>query len=171
MMITPHLVAGVAIGRALRVPWLALPVALLSHFALDALPHLDANSLSEVGGGMPVVMAGAAADTLLGVALLLWLIHRQPDWKLLFAAAFAAALPDLHYVPFWGPWLNAWPATAWLNAFHLGIQWNVHPTDWPLGFGPQLAVLAAALGYLQSRCARRRPSGRPAAEPPSFPGS
>ena len=45
MMATPHMVAGAAIGRLLRRPWLAYPAAFVSHFLLDIVPHIDSHAL------------------------------------------------------------------------------------------------------------------------------
>ncbi len=39
MTITNHLLAGSLIGIAIKQPAFALPIALLSHFVMDALPH------------------------------------------------------------------------------------------------------------------------------------
>jgi len=39
MVATPHLVAGAAIGKLFRRPWLAYPLAFGSHFLLDFVPR------------------------------------------------------------------------------------------------------------------------------------
>src|SRR5947199_309584 len=41
MLATPHLVTGAAIGKVLKRPALAWPVAFASYFLLDHVPHLD----------------------------------------------------------------------------------------------------------------------------------
>lgn len=41
MILTVHLLAGAAIGSKISNPFLALPLALLSHYLCDSLPHKD----------------------------------------------------------------------------------------------------------------------------------
>ena len=55
MTATPHILAGAAIGKVLRRPWLAWPVAFVSHFLLDFTPHLDSHAVYgvEQGGHWP----------------------------------------------------------------------------------------------------------------------
>jgi len=148
VLAAPHMAAGAAIGKAARRPWLALPVAFASHFLLDAMPHLDAHGLFGVGTGDPTrpEVAMAALDALLGIALVLWAVRGQPLRRLMLWGAFMGILADVVYdIPPWHHWFKAWPATAWLGAFHSAIQGDVPTAQWPLGFGAQLAVTLAAL--------------------------
>jgi hypothetical protein len=39
MLVTNHVLSGAALGAAVRSPWLAFPLGVASHFALDATPH------------------------------------------------------------------------------------------------------------------------------------
>jgi len=154
MLATPHLLVGAAIGKAVRRPWLALPAAVASHFLLDCVPHLDTHGLFGIKGG-PVTRAetaGAAVDTVVGAALVIWLTRRQSRRALLLWCAFAGAAVDLFYnVPPWGRWFSAWPGTAWLGALHDRSSHAVGPDQWPLGFGTQAAVVALALLVLRGR--------------------
>lgn len=47
MMATSHALSGAAIAIAVKEPMLALPLAFVSHFALDILPHIG---FDEFGG-------------------------------------------------------------------------------------------------------------------------
>jgi hypothetical protein len=71
MMATPHMMAGAAIGKAVGRPWVALPIAFVSHFLLDAVPHLDSATLYGVKHAGPTVpeAAIAIADFVLGCLL------------------------------------------------------------------------------------------------------
>lgn len=41
MTATNHALTGAVIALAINEPWLAIPLAFLSHFAIDAIPHWD----------------------------------------------------------------------------------------------------------------------------------
>ena len=146
------MMAGAAIGKALRRPWLALPAAFASHLLLDVTPHLDSHALFGADGTGPTrpVVALTALDILLGIVLVLWAVGRQPGRRLMLWAAFLAVVIDLvDNVPPWNAWFRAWPVGARISSLHHGIQHNVTPAEWPLGVGTQIALVAAALWVLR----------------------
>jgi hypothetical protein len=154
MMATPHMLAGAAIGKVLRRPWLAWPVAFGTHFLLDFTPHLDEHAMFGVehGGPTPVEATTAILNFLLGLVLVGWLVWRQPDRRVTLGGAIFAILIDvIEKVPPLGPWSMAWPGTAWLTEFHHAFQHNVTPAQWPLGIGTQVAVVVLSLAVLLSR--------------------
>jgi hypothetical protein len=162
MMATPHILAGAAIGKVTRRPLLAYPAAFASHFVLDYTPHLDSHALYGVPVGGPTVPEAAIgiADFIIGAMLVIWLTRGRPDRRVILGGAFFGIVIDLiSLAPGLGPWLRTWPGTAWLDAFHHGIQHNVTAAQWPLGFGTQVALIALALWVLLgSRGHGRRPS-------------
>ncbi len=148
MLTLPHVVVGAAIGKRVSLPWLALPVAFVSHFFVDVLPHLDTHGLFGNPGGhvTRAEAVGATVDTLTAAALVIWLVRGEARWKLLLWCAFAGAAMDfLNNVPPWGTWFSDWPGTAWLSRFHYAFHHRLGPADWPLGFGTQAAVIAIAV--------------------------
>jgi len=164
MIATPHLLTGAVLGKALRRPWLAWPAALASHFLLDAVPHLDSVGLFPgTPGHVTAPAAGiAAADTVVGIALVLWLTRGDPQRRVMLGAALAGLLPDaLFNVPPWGAWLAAWPGTHWLEVLHGLSSQGVAAADWPVGVSTQVTVTALALWGLVA--ARRE--GRAGAAP------
>ncbi len=152
MLATPHILAGAAVGKAVRNPWIALPVALLSHFALDAMPHLDAHGLFGRPGAMaPAEAVAAGIDLLAGVALVVWMAGSDPRRRLIFAAAFAGIVVDVIFnSPLWSESLGTWHYTAWLSTFHRDAQHNVVRSQWPLGFSTQALTIAASLWVLRA---------------------
>jgi len=170
MLAGPHLAVGALTGRVVRQTWLALPLAFASHWALDALPH-SYLSLREPGH-LSLKLVIVAMDLVVGVALVLWLAQGQPHRRLILAAALTAVTVDLLNPanPF-GQWLAGTSAAGWLVSTHLGWSWHVpFGSNWPLEFGPSVAVLmlislAAWRGGATRRTSRlHRASGqRPAA--------
>ena len=160
MLATPHMLAGAALGKALRRPWLAWSAAFGSHFLLDRTPHLDSHSLFGVEYGGPTVPEAAMAilDTALGVLLVVWVARCQPEPRVMLGGAFFALVIDLlDNVPPWGDWFTTWPGTAWLSAFHHMSEYNVTPAQWPLGVATQLMVVGIALWVCLRRTAASQP--------------
>ncbi|MBI3948760.1 MAG: hypothetical protein HY321_22815 [Armatimonadetes bacterium] len=151
MLVTPHVMAGAAIGKLVRRPWIAYPAALASHLALDVVPHLDSHGLFGAAGGhlTPGEAAAAALDTTAAIALVLWTTRGQPERRAMLFAGFLGAVIDLlDNVPPWNAWLRALPGAAAASDFHHGIQHNVAPSRWVLGFGTQAAVVGVALAVI-----------------------
>lgn len=152
MLAGPHLATGAVIGRALRRPWLALPLAFGSHYLLDALPH----AYMTLRDGQLIALKAAivSADALVGIGLVLWLAWREPRWGTIAGSALAAgALDLLNPITPVGVWLAAWPGTAWLISLHVRHAWHVPFGDWLAGFGHSVVVIAVAAvaGYLLKR--------------------
>jgi hypothetical protein len=142
------MVAGAAIGRVLRRPWLAYPAAFASHFLLDAAPHIDSHALfgARHGGLTRMEAASGVTDFLLGAILVGLVSYGRPARRVMLGGALFGVLMDLaEYVPPFGPWLQHWAGAAWLTGFHHRIQHNLTPAQWPLGGATQLAALALAI--------------------------
>lgn len=145
-----HALTGAAIGFAVGNPVVALPLAFVSHFACDAIPHYDApgTSAERIVSNRLVreqIVGGALLCFLLVVALY---ISHPVHWLVAAFAAFFAASPDLLWIPRWlearrtgtdpGP-------NGWFYAFHHKIQWKTGPKliwlelAWFAGFAVFLA--------------------------------
>jgi hypothetical protein len=165
MTATPHILAGAAIGRGLRRPWLAWPAAFGSHFLLDFTPHLDDHALFGVQGGgvTPAEAASGILNFALGWVLVGWLVRRRPDRRIVLGGAFFAIVIDIiDHIPRLNHWFASSAGTAWLSDFHHGCQHNVTPAQWPLGIGTQLALVGLAVWFLLRTGQGRRdgPAGR-----------
>jgi hypothetical protein len=138
MLAGPHLAVGALIGRTSRRAWVAWPLAFVSHYALDALPH-SYLSLRQPGA-LPLKLAIAAADAAVGLLLVAW-IARPPRHR-------ALTLLDLMKpVTSFGRWLGEAPGTAWLISAHLHVAYHVpFGQHWLLGFGPSVGVLLLVAG-------------------------
>lgn len=135
-----HALTGAVIGLTIGNPVVALPLAFLSHFFCDAIPHYDAPGTS----GERIVSNRLVYEQILGgavlcfVLVLVFFIVRPVRWDVAALGAFLAASPDLLWIPRWltarrtgtdpGP-------KGWFYQFHHRIQWLT---------GPKLIWLEAA---------------------------
>ncbi|MBI4134392.1 MAG: hypothetical protein HY475_03150 [Candidatus Terrybacteria bacterium] len=94
MILVSHVLIGGAIGATFREPALAVPLALASHYLLDAIPHREYRIARLEAGfrdnGSIVELLAVFADLALGFAILLALAPPP----LAIVAGFTAALPD-----------------------------------------------------------------------------
>lgn len=90
-----HALTGTAIGLVIGQPILALPLALISHYVLDALPHFESGQGEHAytKKWFHNYLKAEFLVCVLIVAVLFWL---QPAyWLLASVCAFVAAAPDL----------------------------------------------------------------------------
>jgi hypothetical protein len=103
-----HALTGSLIGLLVGEPAVAVPLAVVSHFVLDAIPHYDG-----LPDARPTLKAKKqwvstrtfrvllCADALLCIALVVILAAREPNhWLLASICAFAAASPDFLSINF-----------------------------------------------------------------------
>lgn len=141
---TNHVMTGAVIALAVQQPAVAIPMALVSHFALDIIPHFgiyedDVIRRNKTWQFRAVVFT----DVPLMVAACL-IIPRLvgsvvPAWTV-FACMVAAVIPDI-------VWLFRFireertkrpQPSIWLTRAHQAIQWFEHP----IGISVELAWLA-----------------------------
>lgn len=123
MTTSNHIFTGAAIALAIRQPLLALPLAHVSHFALDALPHYgySGDGYSEAfKHKLTFVMESV---NIIGVPLLVILLWHQSVW--VWLAAVAAISPDFMWVYryFWFERKGLVPIPGPLTRFHKHVQW------------------------------------------------
>jgi hypothetical protein len=117
-----HALTGAVIGLVVREPVLVAPLALLSHFALDAIPHF---------GGHPIYKWGdkrffriIAADGIACIIIVGLIITLAPQFTIpVLLGVFFAMLPDALLVHYY----TKKPLNNWFHNFHLKIQWYEKP--------------------------------------------
>ena len=92
-----HGLTGAVIAIVVKKPELAIPLAFLSHFVQDAIPHFDyfqgKNGMGILRGKFNVLLVG---DFILSILLMVVLGLAFPDHKwLIWSCMIAAASPDL----------------------------------------------------------------------------
>jgi len=129
-----HALTGAFIGLTVNEPWLAVPLAFLSHFACDAIPHHD-----PPGGEKRVTTKRFIFEYLVGGAalcllLVIILAYTKPhNWLLACICAFIATSPDLFWIPRFIKWVRSGKdhmPKGWFFWFHDWIQWKTGPQFW-----------------------------------------
>lgn len=93
MTVTNHAVTGAVIALAVHKPLLAIPLALLSHFLLDVVPHGEPRDFSN-SVAKTIIFADGCVAGILGIIILLFLNTSVPAW-VIFGCMAAAVSPDL----------------------------------------------------------------------------
>ena len=94
MILTTHMLAGAAAASKISNPFLALPLALLSHSLCDFLPHNDYSIINIVERRWNKThrhFVKIFLDISLGTLLILLFSDNNP---IIFAGAFIAIVPD-----------------------------------------------------------------------------
>lgn len=119
---------GAIIGLTIHQPEFALPLALASHFVLDALPHFGERNDSHVSR---VFRGLLLIDVVLCTVLVVWLaVMIPPYWPLAVGCAFLAASPDFMWFTGYLRVLQHKPKKKLKNPiirFHSWIQWYQLP--------------------------------------------
>ena len=132
MLYTPHFLTGAVILKYIPNPAVGLPLAFLSHFVLDAIPHGAVDG--SYNGSRRFAQYLIADASLCGLLVLLIMINRPSDWLVASACAFLAASPDFMWARGYlrarkGIKTQLKPKYA-LARFHSWVQWYQHPSGW-----------------------------------------
>lgn len=100
MIATAHALVGAAIARAVPNPYIALPLAVCSHFIMDAVPHWDIGTdwrtrSKKITGSL------AIAETVLGITVAYFLFQGKVAAPLLLSTIIASELPDWLEAPWY----------------------------------------------------------------------
>jgi hypothetical protein len=100
MTATAHALVSAAIARAVPNPYLAIPLAIASHFIMDTVPHWD---IGADWRERSKTMTGALAifETVLGITLTYFLFRGKVETPLLFSTMIAGELPDWLEAPWY----------------------------------------------------------------------
>lgn len=146
MTTTNHALTGALIATVIKQPYLAIPLAFLSHFLCDALPHFD----SGFTFGKRSMYIYLFLDGLTAILFALFLLWQGVENPLLLAVSgFAAMSPDLIWL-YYGikGRLNVYQKYGKITQIHHKIQWSA--TKW--GIVPELfwaALMTTTILQLQ----------------------
>ncbi|GAA1944559.1 hypothetical protein [Nocardioides hwasunensis] len=148
MLVTNHVLTGALVGLAAPGPVSAFVGGVVSHFALDAVPHWGDRPLEEV---MPI----AVTDGLTGLAAITVVWRRTPSSHRVrvLAGMAGASVPDLDKPS--RVFFGASPFPRAVDDFHARIQTRESSARMPqeilVGLGSALLV-----GLVQRRLGRSR---------------
>lgn len=142
-----HAAAGAIIGLSLH-PAAAMPVALASHFVLDAMPHYGFPGHKGYGEALKhrLLTYTFLLFDVTGLVVLVFLLAGQPLF--VFACAFTALLPDIFWVYryFWFERKGLTPPgnKNKIVILHRFVQW----CERPWGFVVEITFLTILLYWL-----------------------
>ncbi|MBI3559203.1 hypothetical protein HY085_02300 [Candidatus Gottesmanbacteria bacterium] len=136
MTASGHAVVGAAIATLIPNPVVSLPVALVSHFVCDKIPHWDV--MTDKNKTKTQILFQSALDVLLGFALvgLIFIYFLQvSNPAIILLGAFTAQLPDWlelpyfvfgkHYPVFYQNYrIQSWIHDVWFDA-RLQAPWGI----------------------------------------------
>jgi len=107
MLLTPHVLVGLAIAKLVPNPLISVPLSILAHFLGDLVPHWDffsgAQSEQRLKGWRPIAVM---MDFGLGIAVglfftlnLLWVKQSESAALNAFLCGIASVLPDALEAP------------------------------------------------------------------------
>jgi hypothetical protein len=163
MVLTTHAAAGAAIALAFRDnPWAGLFLALVSHFALDAVPHWHyptkrlKRELKNLTGARPELDKGVLKDLAaigldftigVGIVAAAGLQFAPENLLLILAGAVLGTIPDFFQLLYY--LFPVFPFVQ-IQRFHLRVHTKERLDDRPLwGIGTQAAIIIACLWLIK----------------------
>lgn len=153
MVELPHTIVGAAIATKVGNPVLALPLAFLSHFAFEFVPHWNPHLYTETKkygrvtrASTLFVAADVAASLVAGFFIASRVLPDVAHFTTIIAASFMAVLPDVAE----GPWFflkMKHPLLEKLIIFQRNHQFNVSPIP---GVISQILVISAAFWWIST---------------------
>lgn len=143
MISIAHLLLGALIGKSLNNVFVIALLSFVSHFILDALPHLDQGSFKkkdefELRDWLLVIL-----DLAIGISLVIYFALKFTFWNIV-VGAFFAILPDLISGFAWFFNLNkSWIRT--FNEIHTKIGFKMTSELVLLGIFLEIALIVAVL--------------------------
>lgn len=131
MLELPHTLVGITLATKIPNPLIALPLAFISGFLLDMLPHWNPHLYTEMTRDGKVSRRSTLicfADSGLALIFGLFFAFRfWPDWPrvvVILAGCFLAALPDLIEAPYFFLGIKNNVILKFIH-FQRKLQWNV----------------------------------------------
>lgn len=142
MLDASHALIGAAMAKLVPQPELGIPLAVITHFAADLVPHWDLRTRQIKRSKFRTIFL-SLADAFTGYALGWWLFRRSVPLLYLAGMMFAAQLPDWLEAP-WHIFDWRFPPFSWIKR----LQSRLHrKQDLPWGLVWQAAVAGAFLGF------------------------
>lgn len=142
MTATAHALIGASLAVKIANPILAIPLAILSHFIADLVPHWDAGT-NHKQKSLNRLKLEATADVLLGFALVYLIFRNLVDPAYLFVMVIAAQSPDWLEAPSWMFNIKI-PPFSWLDWLGHKLQTRM---QLPWGLVIQVVIVGLLVVY------------------------
>jgi hypothetical protein len=129
MTATNHAVAGAVVAAVIKQPALVIPLAFVSHFVMDAVPHFKVRGRVLNPSKRKLFWAVNISDVLVVAALFLILPHYLhplvAPWLTILCMT-AAISPDLPWIYYLRQEMRSGktPTGNYFTRFHLWVQWK-----------------------------------------------
>jgi len=152
MLATPHLLTGAAIASSKLPAEISLPLAFLSHFLLDAIPHTEPSMFLKKYRRVPDQPCWreffyASFDFACGILLLFYLFFRIHNVYLFWGGLAAIGVDLMDNIPFWF-FLRQWPIFQQIHQLHRFFHYQLDQKYGILGILSQLILIIALLYFL-----------------------
>lgn len=151
MLEIPHVLTGIGIATNVANPFISVPLAFVSHFALDQIPHWNPHFYTEtLNNGKPNKKSTtiAVTDSLIALGIgLFFTFNALPQNFLalnIFLCSFASVLSDQVKFPYFYLGIKTGLLKKWVD-FERSIQVDTGPF-W--GITTQVLVSLAALLWI-----------------------
>lgn len=142
MTATAHALIGASLAVKVVNPYLGIPIAILSHFVADLIPHWDAGT-NHRDKSLTRLKIEASLDVLLGFALVFIIFRNLTNPVYLFSMVIAAQLPDWLEAPSWLFGIRV-PPFSWLDWLGHKLQSRL---QLPWGLVTQVVVVGLLVFY------------------------
>ncbi len=142
MTATAHALIGASLALKIANPIIGIPAAIFSHVVADLVPHWDAGTNHKKKTKWRLRFE-AAADVLLGFALVIIIFRTLVEPKYLFAMVIAAQLPDWLEAPSWMFGIKVPPFT-WVEWISHNLQTRM---QLPWGLVTQIVTVGLLVLY------------------------
>ena len=148
MTATNHAITAANMALVAQAWWI-LPVALLSHFALDALPHYGEPTPEARAARFKTILTVDAIMLVMLTWLVIVTVHSQYIWLVLLCM-FLAMLPDSvwAYRMYKERREGELPMRNPITNFHAHIQWGEREWGWIIEIGWFVAMLSIFAGLV-----------------------
>lgn len=142
MTATAHALIGASLAVKIVNPYLGIPLAIISHFIADLVPHWDAGT-NHKKKSMTRLKIEATADVLIGFALTFLIFRNLVDPMYLFVMVISAQLPDWLEAPSWIFGFKV-PPFSWLDWLGHKLQSRM---QLPWGLVTQVVIVGIMVIY------------------------
>lgn len=140
MLVAPHVAVGAALGAVIGNPLVVVPLSIISHFVLDAVPHWQ-ETLAPYQPTKKTFIR-IPIDVTIGLIVVLLALQAQPQHALaIWLGAVFASAPDLDVIVIAYPKLKHGLLKKYWE-WHCAIQ---RETSSLWGIVPQLVVIGLGL--------------------------